>query len=132
MNGTEMLQPVQWMLAPLKPLLFWSGVQEAWLMATALNCIVMVTGIAKALSWGGENGGDWKLVACAAGLAAAYGCAQYLPSGLTAISGAALVFTFSAVALKLSGLLGKGGAHVIEKIKPKGEFNRGPDKIDGT
>jgi hypothetical protein len=131
MNGTEILQPVQWLLAPLKPLLYWSAVSEAWLMATALNCIVLVSGLGKALKWGGEHGHDWRLIVASAALAVAYGCAEYLPSGVTTVAGAALVFTFSSIVLKVSGMIGRGGALVAEAtgiVKPTGTLDRGPSK----
>lgn len=108
-----LLGPVRFIVDIIKPLLVWTGVQEAWLVTASLNTILLTKFIGATFKWDG-----WKMVGLAGGWAALYAVAQYQPSAVTVVAGAVSVFLLTALALKAAGALGRLSAKGVDKMKP--------------
>lgn len=111
MNGSEVIGPVQWIVDVIRPLLTWTGVQDVWIQSTALNTVLLTSFIVKLFAWKG-----WRVLVISGAWAALYACAEYLPSILATVAGAAVVFIMTSLAMKAGGLLRTGyqtGAKVL-------------------
>lgn len=108
-----LLGPVKWIVDLIRPLLVWTGVQEGWLLVAALNTVLLTKFVADTFKWMG-----WKVVAVAGGWAALYAVAEYQPSVVGVVAGAASVFVMTALALKAAGKLGGFASKGVDRMKP--------------